>query len=267
MANKSDDKKYHILYKTTNLLNGKVYYGIHSTNNLDDGYLGSGCYFYRSVKKHGKENFHREILEFFDCREDLVKAEMELITVDLVKDPNCYNMQIGGEVWNPINTIIITDKNGNYFRVNKNDPRYLSGELVSNIKGTLIIKDKDGNKFVVKCDDPRYLSGELVHHSKGTLLVKDINAKNFRVDINDPRYLSGELVPIWTGRKHKEETKRKIGEANSITQKGEKNSQYGTMWITNGIENKKIKKDETIPEGWYKGRVQKLLKVNSDINN
>jgi hypothetical protein len=36
---------------------------------------------------------------------------------------------------------------------------------------------------------------------------------------------------------------------------GSKNSQFGTMWITNGIENKKIKKDlDIIPEGWYKGR-------------
>lgn len=36
---------------------------------------------------------------------------------------------------------------------------------------------------------------------------------------------------------------------------GAKNSQYGTMWITNGCVNKKIKKDvDIIPEGWYKGR-------------
>lgn len=26
------------------------------------------------------------------------------------------------------------------------------------------------------------------------------------------------------------------------------------MWITNGTENKKIKKDSIIPEGWRKGR-------------
>ena len=36
---------------------------------------------------------------------------------------------------------------------------------------------------------------------------------------------------------------------------GEANSQYGTMWITNGTENKKIKKENVIPEGWYKGRI------------
>lgn len=36
--------------------------------------------------------------------------------------------------------------------------------------------------------------------------------------------------------------------------KGEKNSQFGTCWITNGKENKKIKKEETIPNGWKLGR-------------
>ena len=29
---------------------------------------------------------------------------------------------------------------------------------------------------------------------------------------------------------------------------------YGTMWITNGIENRKIKKGSNIPDKWYKGR-------------
>ena len=36
---------------------------------------------------------------------------------------------------------------------------------------------------------------------------------------------------------------------------GKLNSQYGTMWITNGKKNKKIKKEEKIPEGWTKGRI------------
>ena len=46
-------------------------------------------------------------------------------------------------------------------------------------------------------------------------------------------------------------------EKNSISQKGEKNSQYGSMWITKDFENKKIKKNEPIPIGWVKGRYLK----------
>jgi hypothetical protein len=38
-------------------------------------------------------------------------------------------------------------------------------------------------------------------------------------------------------------------------QQGVKNSQYGTMWITNGFNNAKITKDQEIPEGYRKGRV------------
>ena len=64
---------------------------------------------------------------------------------------------------------------------------------------------------------------------------------------------SGELDPVgFSGRKHSEETKKKMSKPKNV---GASNSQFGTMWITNGQENKKIKKDvDIIPEGWYKGR-------------
>lgn len=54
---------------------------------------------------------------------------------------------------------------------------------------------------------------------------------------------------------HKEESKRLIGEKNSIKQKGSGNSQFGSCWITNEIENRKIKKGDLIPEGWRLGRL------------
>lgn len=59
------------------------------------------------------------------------------------------------------------------------------------------------------------------------------------------------VVPNWKGRKH---TKESINKMKLIDRSGKRNSQYGTMWITNGSENKKVKKEEIIPEGWYKGR-------------
>lgn len=63
----------------------------------------------------------------------------------------------------------------------------------------------------------------------------------------------------WTGKKHKEESKKKIGIANSIHQQGSKNSQYGTCWIYNEDlkQNKRIKKEELyqwLELGWIKGR-------------
>lgn len=62
---------------------------------------------------------------------------------------------------------------------------------------------------------------------------------------------------VWAGKTHTNETKKKIGEKNSQYQKGEGNSQFGTCWINNTIECKKIKREELnnwIKLGWKKGR-------------
>lgn len=70
---------------------------MHSTDNLEDGYLGSGVHLTRSVKKHGKEQHVREILEFLPSRELLKKREEDLVTEDLVKnDILCMNLIKGG---------------------------------------------------------------------------------------------------------------------------------------------------------------------------
>lgn len=60
---------FHIIYKTTNLLDGKFYIGAHSTEILEDGYLGSGKYLKRAVLKYGRENFAREILFVYSDKE------------------------------------------------------------------------------------------------------------------------------------------------------------------------------------------------------
>ena len=73
------EKKYHYIYKTTNLKTGKFYVGMHSTNNLNDGYLGSGTRLRRSIRRNGKQNFKLEILEFLPDKSSLIKREKELV--------------------------------------------------------------------------------------------------------------------------------------------------------------------------------------------
>jgi hypothetical protein len=70
---------------------------MHSTSNLDDDYFGGGIKIKNSIKKYGKENHTREMLEFFTSRGDLVKREIELVNKDLLKDPLCMNINLGGD--------------------------------------------------------------------------------------------------------------------------------------------------------------------------
>jgi hypothetical protein len=90
-----EDRKYHFVYRTTRL-DGKYYIGVHSTDSLDDGYLGSGTHIGRSIKKHGKENHTREILELCDSRAAAFELEKKLVTNETLKDPLCMNKAAGG---------------------------------------------------------------------------------------------------------------------------------------------------------------------------
>jgi hypothetical protein len=267
-------RKYNYFYKITNNINNHFYYGVHCTDNLDDGYMGSGTRLKYAYKKYGIENFSKEILKFFDSITEAYKYESEVVTEDLVHDPDCYNIKCGGEGWNTYGTVIVKDKDGNNFRCDKNDPKYLSGEYISVSKNIVSVKDKNNNTYSVSIDDPRYLNGELIPVNSGKVIalniktnlyefldssiyqqnkhlyktsmtdkitVKDNKGNYFVVDKNDSRYLNGELRGTFFNRKHTEETKEKmrIFHQTKKPQLGEKNSQYGTCWIYKIDENNK----------------------------
>ena len=87
--------KYCFVYKVTNKINDKSYVGYHITENSDDGYLGSGTYIKRAIKRYGTENFEREILEH--CSFDTVlDRETYWIKKLNTKNPNGYNFTDGG---------------------------------------------------------------------------------------------------------------------------------------------------------------------------
>jgi len=216
--------KIHYIYKTTNLLNGKFYIGMHSTNNLNDGYIGSGERIRRSIKKYGKENFKFEILEFYPDRKTLKKRESELVNEDLLNDEMCMNLCFGG------------------------GGGYISPEGVKKGRITTdnILREKYGEDFRQKISNNYWLklksNTDLLNQHKEKL-SNGLKSSDF------------DHGSTFRGKKHSDETKKIIGEKNSINQKGEKNSQFGTCWITNGEKNLKIKKEDiSLYPDWKQGR-------------
>lgn len=98
MPNKKyyDQRKYHIVYKTINLINGKIYVGSHSTDDIEDGYFGSGDLIKRAINKYGKQNFKRIVEYIFDNPNDMFLKEKEIVTEEFLKRTDVYNIVPGG---------------------------------------------------------------------------------------------------------------------------------------------------------------------------
>lgn len=91
-----NSKKYHYVYKVINNLNGMEYIGVHSTDNINDGYFGSGTYLRNAIKKYGKNSFSKEIIHEFNDRELALNKEQELVNPNYVKNRTVYNLVLGG---------------------------------------------------------------------------------------------------------------------------------------------------------------------------
>lgn len=84
-----------IVYKTTNLINGKIYVGQDRYNNVL--YLGSGLLLHKAIKKYGIENFSKEIIEECFSEKDLNEKEIFWIkTLNSINPSIGYNIAIGG---------------------------------------------------------------------------------------------------------------------------------------------------------------------------
>ena len=87
---------YHYLYKITNTINNKIYIGVHKTNDLNDGYMGSGKIIVSAIEKHGEQNFKKEIIQFFDTYEQALEKEKEVVNDEFLLREDVYNIRRGG---------------------------------------------------------------------------------------------------------------------------------------------------------------------------
>lgn len=94
---RAENRKYHYIYKITCKITNRFYIGMHSTDNLDDGYFGSGKRLWRSINYHGKENHVKEILEFLPSRQALKEREKEIVNKELLGENLCMNLREGGD--------------------------------------------------------------------------------------------------------------------------------------------------------------------------
>lgn len=205
---------YYIIYKITNIFNNKIYIGKHQTTNVNDSYFGSGKLVKRAIEKHGKENFTKEILFIFDTEEEMNAKERELVTEDFCLLEDNYNLCAGGF--------------GGFSYINRkglNQTPLKRGS--SNLNDFYKIKYNTDPIFRAQMDEKNYI--KLARY-------REANGGGFK------------------GKQHSEETKLKMSEQKKISSRGERNSQFGTCWITNGKQNKKHLKTEPVPIGWSLGR-------------
>jgi hypothetical protein len=135
---------HYLIYETTNVVNGKKYRGYHATQDLEDGYIGSGSALSKAVEKHGKEKFVREILEFCSSPEEMVEREKFYVDEEWVKRRDTYNLQVGGR-FEPLSE---ESKQQISDTLKK---KYASGELVSPHRGK--VPWNKGKKMSVEyCD-------------------------------------------------------------------------------------------------------------------
>jgi group I intron endonuclease len=205
------------IYRITNLVNGKTYIGQHKVKKgrtiTSDTYWGSGKIITESIKKYGKENFKKEILVSGDfTKEEINRFEICAIFFERLNHHSEYNISDGGEGGESCHSEIWYEANLKHLK----DPE-INKKKAETFKKTYLSMDKE------KKEEWRKKNSD-AHKGKQK----------------------------WLGKHHTEESKKKIGLANSKSQKGSKNSQFGTHWYTNGEVNIKAKE---CPEGFRPGRI------------
>lgn len=210
------------LYIKTHNITGLKYFG--KTKSKDPHkYKGSGVYWTNHINKHGYDVTTEILGQFTDI------VECKKVAILFSKNNNI----VESKEW--ANLIDENGINGGFTEIAVKNGR---------IAADKIILEKYGVSNISQT-----LEWKINHSAKmKTLWQTGVYDNRIRVDsifsiINKDPILNAKKKEIFKEIRH---------------QQGVKNSQYGKMWITNGIDSMSILKDSPIPEDWRKGRVIKV---------
>lgn len=225
---RADRRKYHYVYKITRTDgSGKYYIGLHSTDDLDDGYFGSGDRICKSLKKHGKEGHSKEILKFFGTRDEAKALEKLMVNEELLGDKLCLNLALGGGGFTSEESKLVQQRP----EVKKKKSESTKRQWVENRD---VMSEAISKTNIVRWQDD-------VHRAK----MVEVARKSF------------------LGKKHSVETIQKMKDLKDGHGIGEDNSQFGTCWIHSLTEKRSLKIDKNdlgswLQKEWVKGRKLKF---------
>ena len=90
------NNKYGYIYKTTNMINGKIYIGKKTSSVFIEDYYGTGSKIKKAITEFGIENFKVELLEWCSTKDILSRQESYWIEKLNSRDSNIgYNLKQG----------------------------------------------------------------------------------------------------------------------------------------------------------------------------
>lgn len=233
----------HYVYKITNLLNCKIYIGIHSSLNPEkDGYMGSGKLIKNAIKKYGKNNFKKEILITLDCRNAAIEYERLIVNEEFVKNENSYNLIIGG-----------TDSH----QLGKKKKFVKRGPMPEHVREKISAAQRGKKRQPLSIEHRKKLS-EVKKGITPKNMLGDNKAKTIEkiAAIARKKYKSGERIHHYTGKQRSKEDREKI--SNSL--KG--NIPWNAGKKMNNDFKAKCKNIPVEKKGGRKLLIEKLKKIN-----
>jgi hypothetical protein len=227
------DRKYHVLYVSfEEEPGGRSYVGAHSTDDLNDGYLGSFV----------DETFNpsnRIILGYYLSRAALLKAEENLQkALDVVKDPHYVNQSI--QHGSGFTYGFLGKSHSKEFRQNlskRNQEREWSLESRNKMAQT----QREVYENLPE-EEKQKRAQRTSAQFKGKPKSPEHNRKNSEAQLGEKNHRFG--------KKDSDETRRK----KSLQSKGRK-------WFNDGTSERMLKPDETPPDGWNPGRLKKSART------